>query len=236
MVISGTVNGPMETFLNANFSNITSLKSGDYSNFIGNPAQQADIAAADVVIIARILSSAAYSDAARSAAWNAISVPVVSFTSYVTRPDGNRFGWESGGTNNMFSSTGLETTITAAGAAVFGGVANSTVNWYEGDAVFNAVGTGTVGGGQILATLGGGTLAAHWSAGAASAGGVIFPADRLLFNLGDTGGIVFPNAAGTAAMIRAIDAYTPLTPVPEPTAALSAAAGLGMLALRRRRR
>ena len=38
VVVSGTANGPVETFLNANFSNITSLKSGDYSNFAGNPA------------------------------------------------------------------------------------------------------------------------------------------------------------------------------------------------------
>lgn len=238
VVLSGTNNAALESWLNTNFSNITSLKSGDYSNFVNNPTQQADITAADVVIIGRILTSTAYGATGVAAAWNAIGAPVVSFTSYVTRPDGTRLNWESGpviGTNPV---TGSETTLTPAGAGAFGGSANSTVDWYDGTANFNASGTGTVGTGEVLATLNGSILSAHWAAGSQSAGGVTFAADRFLFNLQDASGLVLPNAAGQAALIKALDLYTPLTanPVPEPSATAAAGlAGLGLLITRRRK-
>ncbi len=235
VVVSGTNNQPVVDFLNANFSNITTLKSGDYSDFINVPALKADVDAADVVIIGRILSSAAYDNATRSAAFNGLTVPLVSLTSYVTRTAGARLSWESGAVNNTTPLTGNETTLTTAGAALFGGTAGQTVDWFDGTANFNAAGTGTVGTGEILATIGGNILAAHWAAGATSAGGVTFAADRLLFNMQDAAGLVLPNASGSQALVTALDAYTPLTAVPEPSSAGIALASLGLLAMRRRR-
>lgn len=236
VVLSGTNNAALQTWLSSNFSNITTLHSGDYNDFINNPAQLAQVNAADVVIIGRILSSVAYGDVARAAAFNTLNKPLVSFTSYVTRPDGNRLGWESGPVNGAASATGLETTITAAGAGVFQIPSGTTVDWYDGAAAFNAAGTGTVGGGDILATIGGSIMAAHWNPGTASAGGVVFPDDRLLFNLQDAGGLTFPNAAGQLALIRALQAYTPLVAVPEPSVTLSGLAAAALFASRRRRK
>lgn len=235
VVLSGTNNVALENWLNANFANITTLHSGNYSNFIGDATQLAQVNSADVVIIGRILSSAEYAFADRAAAFNALTVPLVSFTSYVTRPDGNRLGWESGAVNTTSPLTGAETTLTAAGAAVFGGTAGSTVDWYDGVANLNAAGTGTVGTGEILATINGNILAAHWGPGTTSAGGATFPDDRLLFNLQDASGLVFPNAAGQQALINSLVAYTPLIAVPEPSVTLFSLGALGLLALRRRR-
>lgn len=235
VLLSGTSNAPLEAFLNAKFSNITTLKSGDYSNFANDAVLKADVDSADVVIIGRILSSAGYGDAVKAAAFNAITVPVVSFTSYVTRPDGNRLGWEGGpviGTNPV---TDAESSLTLLGATVFGGV-QGAVDWYDGTANFNAAGTGSLGGGELLASIGGSTLAAHWSTGSLSAGGVVFPADRFLFNLQDASGLVLPNAAGQDALVRALTTYTRLIAVPEPsTASMSGLAALGLLAANRRR-
>jgi hypothetical protein len=104
-------------------------------------------------------------------------------------------------------------------------------------------GTTAFGGGSILATIGGDTLAAYWPAGAApgnptAATVATFPGNRLLFNLdndvnGDLGNIT---PAGRQALISAIDHATPLTAVPEPSSTLLVLAGASLLAVRHRQK
>lgn len=225
-------------FLNANFSNITTINYGNYSNPASIPA------GTDLFMVGRRVFSGEYGNATNSAAFNALTIPVVAFTSYVTRPDGDRWGWHSGSTAGA-SLVGNETTVTAAGASVFG--PEGTYDWWGplsgGGTNFNALGVGTVGQGDVLASIGGSLLAAHWNAGELSGGGVAFGGDRLLFNLPDfdnAGAAELPNTlAGQLALIAALDTFTPLTAnaVPEPSsfAALAGLAGLGFAASRRRR-
>jgi hypothetical protein len=210
-------NQPIIDFLTNNFQGVT-VTHGDYSTPANIPA------GTDVLMISRRLTSGAYDNAANSAAFNALSIPVVSFTSFVTRTAGNRWSWESGPTGGG-DVTGAETTITAAGTAVFG--AASPVDWWTtatSGTGFNALGTGTVGTGNILATIGGNILAAAWEPGQQSAGGATFTANRLLFNLPDSSPnppsvAVMPDTAeGRQALVAALSRYASLTPVvPEPS-------------------
>ena len=225
-------------FLNANFSNITTINYGDYSNPAAIPV------GTDLFMVGRRVFSGAYGNATNSAAFNALTIPVVAFTSYVTRPDGDRWAWHTGGAVGS-SLAGDETTVTAEGATVFG--AAGTFDWWGpltgGGTNVNAVSGGTVGEGTVLASIGGSVLAAHWNAGEQSGGGVAFGGDRLLFNLPDfdnAGAAEMPNTlAGQAALVAALDTFTPLTAnaIPEPSsfAALAGLAGLGFAASRRRR-
>lgn len=225
-------------FINSNFSNVTSINQGYYTTAASVPV------GTDVLIIGRRIFSNDFANAANSLAFNQLTIPIVAVTSYVIRPDADRWGWESGGIANMPAGTidGNETTVTAAGAAVFG--AAGTYDWYttSGTKVstdFNAAGTGTVGGGEILATIGGNILVAAWETGESTAGGTAVGGNRLLFNMPDynsNGGVELPNtAAGQAALRTAIDTYTPLTAIPEPSGTALLLGGLGMLTLLRRR-
>jgi hypothetical protein len=240
IALSGTDlagNQPIIDFLNANFQNVT-VTHGDFSNPASIPA------GTDVLIISRRLASGGYDNATNSATFNALNYPVVSFTSFVTRTAGGRWSWESGGTIGG-DVTGAETTITAAGAAVFG--AASPVDWWTtatGGTAFNALGSGTVGTGSILATMGGNILAAGWEPGQQSAGGATFTARRLLFNLPDSNpnppsvAVMPDTAAGKQALITALSRYASLQPVPEPSslALLGMAALAATCGIRRRRR
>jgi autotransporter-associated beta strand protein len=214
IVFSGTnqvEDQALVSFLQGNFSDVNIT----YGNFSDYAANAAVIEAADLFILGRQLSSAAYANATNSASFNALTVPTVAFTSYVTRPLDNRWGWHSGDVAAGLSVVGSETTVTAAGASVFG-VAEGAYDWFPEPTTFNAAGTGTVGDGEILATLGGNILAAHWDAGDLSGTGVTFGSERLLFNMSEagTGGITYlPNATGQQALINALVAYTPLTVV-----------------------
>ena len=226
-------------FISTNFSNVTTINYGDYSDPANIPV------GTELLFIGRRVSSPAYGNAVNSTAFLGLSIPIVSLTSYVTRPDGSRWAWHSGGVANGGLIAGDETTVTAAGAGVFGAV--GTADWWatsNGGGDFNAAGTGTVGGGEILATMGGNILVAQWDAGELSAGSVEVPAaafggSRLLFNIPDADGngtaVVPDTAAGQAAFRNALDAYTPLTAVPEPSGSALLLGSLGLLALRRRR-
>lgn len=236
----GQVDGDQQIvdFINANFSNVTTFNYGDYSNPANIPA------GTDVLFVGRRVFSGAYGDATNAATFNALTIPVVAFTSYVARPDGNRWGWHSGAIGGG-DVVGSETTVTAAGAAVFG--AAGTADWWSpltgGGTGFNTAGTGTIGGGDILATIGGNILVAQWDAGELSGSGVAFGGSRLLFNIPDNnnaGRAEIPNTlAGQAAFIAALDTFTPLTanaiPEPSSTALLMGAGALGFIGLRRRR-
>jgi autotransporter-associated beta strand protein len=197
------------SFIQGNFSDVN-ITYGNFSDYATNAAV---IEGADLFILGRQLASVDYANATNSASFNALTVPVIAFTSYVTRPLDGRWGWHDGDVAAGLSTVGAETTVTAAGAAAFG-VAAGTVDWLPEPDAFNAAGTGLVGGGEILATTGGNILAAHWNAGALSGTGATFGSERFLFNVSEAGpaGITtLPTAAGQQALINALVAYSPLT-------------------------
>ena len=193
-------------FFNNSFSNVV-VTSGDYSD-TANAAVQASLAGADVLVLCRTTYSGGYG--ADDEAWyNAnLTIPVISFTSYLTRS--SKFGWESGEEDTSGSTSGNETVVTAAGAAIFG--TSGVADWWSGADGFSAAGTGTVGDGDILATLGGNNLVVGWNAGDLSAAGNTFSGNRLLFNIPNDGNSLPDTAAGLQALVDAIAAYTPLVP------------------------
>jgi len=237
VALSGTSqenNQAIIDFINNNFADVN-LTFGDYSN-IGDTNVAAIINNSDVFIIGRALSSTAYANAVNSAAFNALNLPVVSFTSYVVRPDGDRWGWHDGAVA-FGDTTGDETTVTAAGAGVLG--PEGAASWWDTDYGFSALGTGLIGDGDVLATMGGNILVAHWDAGDLTGMGATLGGERLLFNLSDAtsgGPAVMPDsAAGQMALMNALDAYTPLVAIPEPaTLGLFGIAGAAFLFIRRR--
>jgi autotransporter-associated beta strand protein len=197
------------SFIQGNFSDVN-ITYGNFSDYTTNAAV---IEGADLFILGRQLASADYANATNSASFNALTVPVVAFTSYVTRPLDGRWGWHDGDIAAGLSTVGAETTVTAEGATAFG-VAAGAFDWLAEPTTFNAAGIGSVGGGEILATIGGNILAAHWDAGALSGTNATFGSERFLFNMSEagTGGITYlPTASGQQALINALVAYTPLT-------------------------
>lgn len=212
VLLSGTSQSddqPVIDFLTNNFKNVI-VTYGDYSDY---SAHAAEIQAAKVFMVARSLSSTAYANAANSASFNALTNPVVNFTSYVTRTNSGRWGWHDGDVVATNTVTGSEAAVTAAGASIFG-VTEGLYDWYSGADAIDAEGQGAVGEGQVLATVGNGILAAGWNAGQTNGTGVAFGGNRLLFNLSQDHGnhsTVIPDTdAGQQALISAITNYTPL--------------------------
>jgi hypothetical protein len=226
-------NQPIATFFTTNFADVT-VTLGDYSNPANIPA------GTDILVIGRRLFSGAYGDATNSATFNGLTIPVIVMTSYVARPDGNRWGLHAGGAVGGGPVTGNETTVTAAGAAIFG-VPAGAADWWSGSANFDATGaTGSVGDGEILATLGGNILAAVWDAGDLTAGGATLGGDRLLFNIPEINGsgtaAFMPDTqSGIQSLANVITATTGLTQVPEPSGTILLLGSAGLLTLRRRR-
>lgn len=250
IMVSGGTTTDIAAFLNSKYSNVTEIRQGNFANFAA-PATQAALngtgafsgmGATNLVIIGRTLSSADY-DNFDAAGYNALPIPVVSFTSYVSRQDSNRMGWHAGGATNNKLTAGNETVITAAGNSLFGA---GPFDWHDSaDGTFNGLGTGSVGGGDILATLGGDILVASWVAGDApgnvtAAGVATFGGQRLLFNLDNdavgssTGTFASLTDAGEEALFKAL-LTVGLIAIPEPATASLALLGLGGLMLRRRR-
>lgn len=226
-------NQPIADFFTTNFEDVT-VTLGDYSNPASIPA------GTDILVIGRRLFSGAYDNATNSATFNGLTIPVIVMTSYVARPDGSRWGLHAGGAVGGGPVTGDETTVTAAGAAIFGVAAGAT-DWWSGSANFDATGAvGSLGDGEILATLGGNILAAIWEAGDLTAGGAALGGDRLLFNIPEVNGsgtaAFMPDTqAGIQSLANVITATTGLTQVPEPSGAVLLGGSLAMLAIRRRR-
>lgn len=246
VVISAIDTSEIEAFLAANFTDAV-VTAGNFAVF-SSSATTAALAAnggADLVIIGRSLSSGEYGSGAADG-YNGLTIPVISFTSYVARELGNRMGWHTGSANHLRSVTGDETTLTVAGATFFGDPVG-TIDYYSmvaGD-TFNGLGSGAgVGGGDVLATIGGDLLAAHWDIGDApgnptNAGVATFPGERLLFNLDNdpspTGEFTNLSEAGTAALITGLVKVGGLTAIPEPSGfALFGLGALGLIIRRRR--
>ena len=193
-------------FLESSFQDVY-VSYGDYSDY---PAHSAEIAKADVFMVGRALSSAAYANYDNSEAFNALTIPVVSFTSYITRPDDSRWAWHEGGVVSTNLVDGSETTVTAAGALIFGVAADSQNDWFVSPpAELRAAGSGLVGDGEILASIGPDIVAAHWGTGDAIASTSIVAGERLLFNLSQDGSTtILPAGAGLDALTKALVAYT----------------------------
>ena len=247
ILVSASDTSAIEAFLAANYSDANVTAAGDFSNFNAAGTQSA-LDGVDLVIIGRSLSSSAYGNG-NADGYNGLNIPVLNFTSYTARNAGNRMGWHTGSATNNKSVAGNETTITPAGSVILG-IPAGAYDFFDtnvgGD--FNGLGTGTasVGGGNVLATIGGDILAAYWETGAApgdpaSAGVDTFPAPRLLLNLDDdprpTGEFTAQTAAGLALTIDVIADFGGLTTatIPEPSSALLGLTGLGLLCFRRRK-
>lgn len=251
---NGTANlNQLESFLTSNFTNVTEVRKGNFANFTAAATQTA-LTGADLVIIGRTLASGDYQNG-NATGYNSLAKPVIALTSYVARQDTTRLGWHAGGASQNLASSlvaGSETTVTAEGATVF----NLTAGNYDffannGGGNFNGLGEGSLGGGDLLATLDGRIVAARWDAGdapgnPATAGVATFPAARLLFNLDNdpvdgsptgspTNDLATLTATGRAALIASF-ASMGLTPVPEPSAALLVLASVFGLGASRRRR
>jgi len=250
------VGSPLETYINNNFSNVTEIRHSNFANFAGSQdallgtGAFAGNGAADVVIIGRSLSSGGYSSG-NADGYNGVSIPVVSLTSYTVRTVGNRMGWHNSSTTTGTLIAGDETTVTIAGASILGLAAGDHDLLVASGPVadnFNGLGaTGSLGGGQLLASVGSDILAAYWNTGDApgnvtEAGVPTFGGPRLLFNIdndpnaGNNGANDLANMspAGLTALRTAIDFATPLTAVPEPSSAFLGLLGFGVI-LRRRR-
>ena len=251
--------GNIETFFSTNFTNVTEIRHSNWANFNAAGTQDAlngtgafaGGGAADVVIIGRSLASGDY-DNFDASGYNSLTIPVVSLTSYTVRQNGNRMGWHGSSTTTGQQIGGDESLVTAGGASILGLAAGSHDLLSAVAAAadnFNGLGQGTTafGGGTILASVGGDTLAAYWAIGSApgnpgAATVETFPGARLLFNTdndpnsGNNGANDLANmtAAGTQALVNAIDFATPLNAVPEPSTTLLGLVGLGLLARRRR--
>lgn len=257
LVPAGT--GVLENFFNNNFTNVTEIRHGNYANYansqdaLNGTGAFAGSGPADIFVIGRSLGSGDYSNGATDG-YNGIAIPFINFTSYTARQDGNRLGWHASGATNGTSVLGSETTITSAGASMFGlaeGAYNLISAVSDADSAFNGLAGGNTteyGGGKVLATVGSDTLAAYWETGAApgsptDAGVATFAGPRLLFNLdndpnaGNDGANDLANltADGFGALRSSIAFATPLSAIPEPSTSLLGLAALGVFGLRRRR-
>jgi hypothetical protein len=195
---------PTVTWFRENFPGAT-VTPGNYADTT-NAAVRAAIEAADILVINRRTYSGGY-DAADAAYYATLSKPVIYLTSYVTRS--SRMAIE-GGLNAGVAVGGAETTVTAAGAAILG-VAAGTYDFYT--VGFDTLGTGSVGTGKRLATIGGNNLAVLWEVGDTDASGRTQAGKRLLYNVDAIGGgdPTYPNyvrfsdtAAGMAAFTHAV--------------------------------
>ena len=242
ILVTASDTSEIEAFLATNYTDANVTAAGNFSDFNAQATQDA-LAGVDLVIIGRSLSSTQYASG-RADGYNALTIPVLNFTSYTARNAGNRMGWHAGGATSNKLVAGAETTITVAGSALLG-IPAGNYDFFDtnvgGD--FNGLGTGTVGGGSILATIGGDILSAYWATGQApgdptAAGVATFPAPRLLLNIDDdprpAGEFTAQTALGLQTTVGVIAQFGGLTVVPEPSAALLAFAGLGLLGRRRR--
>ena len=180
---------------------------GSYHN-TADAGVQAEIEAADALVIARDNYSANYDTADGNYYAGLTKTVVIIHSSYFTRE--SRMKMESGGETGP-SMADNETTVTAAGAAVLGVPAGNYDFNAANQANFWSCGNGTVGTGKILATIGGSNYVILWEAGDTDASGREIKGTILLFNIhqlyadtGNTNYIPPTTQAGADALTSAI--------------------------------
>jgi hypothetical protein len=200
------LNQPTVDFYRSAFPNAT-VTYGNYGD-TSNATVQATLLGADLLVIARTNYSSDYTTDDDTWWNNNLTIPIIVHSSYFTRAA--RMNWEGDG-EQAPGIDGNETTVTAEGAKIFG--AEGTFDWWSGTGAFDRVGSGTVGTGKILATIGGFNAVVGWRAGDVNARGTTMLGDRLLFNFHVNGGGLPDTAAGQQALLAAVRAYTePDTP------------------------
>jgi len=196
-----TLNKPTVDFYKALFP-AANVIYGDYGN-TGDANVQAVLQSADVLVIARTNYSADY-DTTDDTYYNTyLPIPIIVHSSYFTRA--SRMNWE-GGAEVGPAIDGNETTVTEEGAKIFG--AQGTFDWWSGTGGFDRCGSGSVGDGKILATIGGSNAVVGWRAGDKNARGTVMLGNRLLFNFHVNGSGLPNTAAGQKALADAVRAYT----------------------------
>jgi len=202
-----TLNQPTVDFYKSAFPNAT-VTYGDYGN-TGDAAVQAALLGADLLVIARTNYSSDYNTDDDTYYNTYLTIPIIVHSSYFTRS--SRMNWEGGGEQGP-AIDGNETTVTAEGAKIFG--AEGTFDWWSGTGAFDRVGSGSVGTGKILATIGGYNAVVGWRPGDTNARGTTMLGNRLLFNF-HVNGSGLPNTdAGMKALLAAVKAYVMQTDIP----------------------
>ena len=179
-------------------------------------ADQAMLAAADLVIVSRTTNSGNYDNGggdlangeAEVAFWEDLETPTILMSAFLAR--NSRWDWvDTGGLAQGATAAGAETTLTASGQtdSLFGGL-NNPVDIYNGN--YDAISNGAVGGGTVLATGNGGAhiVAASWNAGdALGADGRVAGGDRLFLASQSGGNVSALSADGRAILERAIGEF-----------------------------
>ncbi len=223
-------------------------------------APPAGLDAHDVIILSRSVPSGHYQTDTETAAWNAITKPVIVMGGYIART--NRLGLMSG---NTIPDTAGSVKLNAVQPAhpIFTGIvldgSNTTVNDYANLTTFNAVtqlGISVITepvnpGGQVIATINragdpanGGTVIAFFPAGATMVNDGdddILGGRRLMFLSGSRENGISAEASGIYDLTPTgahmfLNAITFMQAVPEPSTAGLAALALGGLGLVRRKR
>lgn len=161
----------------------------------------------DLVIVSRSVGSGQYELVNETAAWNGLTVPLMSVNGYINRA--NRLGFNTGNTIPDVNSNPMRLRVNAPTHPVFAGVSldatNLMVNPYARLAVYTNANTGAitnqrgistvtgavVAGGSILATVGttgdaafGGMIIGEFPAGITSQRGDVLAAKRFVFLTG----------------------------------------------------
>ena len=172
-----------------------------------NPDLIAALNTNDLVIISRSVPSGNYDTVAETAAWNGLTVPMMSLGGYVNRA--NRLGFHTGDTIPDANSNPMRLRVNAPAHPIFAGLAldtaNLMVNPYAQRVTYTNTSTGAttyqlgisvvtspvIAGGTVLATVGttgdaafGGMVIGEFPAGITSQRGDVLAAKRLVFLTG----------------------------------------------------
>jgi len=246
---AGFTNAPDKGYtalLAANGHNVTRFLSVDLDVF-AFPDLIAAFNTNDLVIVSRSVGSGQYELANETAAWNGLTVPLMSLNGYINRA--NRLGFNTGNTIPDISSNPVRLRVIYKGHPIFAGLAmdssNLMVNPFAQFAVYTNATSGAVttqrgisvvtspriAGGTVLASVGtpgdvalGGMMIGEFPAGITSQRGDLLAAKRFVFL---TGGREQAGSSGETAGVfdlhpdgrqLFLNAVTYLTTTPPPLA------------------